>query len=282
LAKFDPTLTVTWSTYLGHAAGQWARGVALDGSGAVYVAGYGNKPWSNWGRARENHHGSDDGFVTKIAAPTCSPENTCIRPACGARRAQAWFAYEHCVQTSIEKYYFDATSPYDEDMKTCRADYFSVCSPQTRFTDNGDTVTDNLSGLVWEKKTNTNLHEPNAIHTWSRSNSTGPWEEDGTAFSVFLAGLNAVPFDGIPGWRLPTFAELTSLMKVETAVSAVLPEFPDTAAGAYWSSTNDPTHADCAWYVIFTPPVGMIPVVASTSAGAKTTAYHVRAVRGGY
>src|SRR5438309_1884226 len=75
-----------------------------------------------------------------------------------------------------------------------------------RFTDNGTTVTDNLTGLTWEKKTNdSSARDVGNEYTWSTG---APWAENGTAyyavFSGFLETLNNSSFAGTNDWRLPT------------------------------------------------------------------------------
>ena len=66
-----------------------------------------------------------------------------------------------------------------------------VCkSTLPRYVDNGDgTVTDNITGLMWEKKTSTCTGEITCwtnFYTWT---STGTLA-DGTLFTSFIAGLN--------------------------------------------------------------------------------------------
>src|SRR5437762_12871378 len=72
-----------------------------------------------------------------------------------------------------------------------------ICkSAVPHYVDNGDgTVTDNQTGLMWEKKTGTvgtpnpDLHDVNNFYTWS---GVGPYYQnpDGTLFTPFLATLN--------------------------------------------------------------------------------------------
>jgi len=75
-----------------------------------------------------------------------------------------------------------------------------------RFHDNGDgTITDNQTGLMWEKKDDAGgIHDKDNTYTWSTGS---PWNPDGTAFTAFLATLNTPPcFAGHCDWRLPTSA----------------------------------------------------------------------------
>jgi hypothetical protein len=114
-------------------------------------------------------------------------------------------------------------------------------------------VTDNLSGLVWEKKDNAGgVHDKDNLYSWS----TGTNKGDGTAFATFLTGagtgLNVAGFAGAKDWRLPTLAELQTVMFdftctgrgggatcvctgpcVDPALDAA-----NTQSGAYWSATS--------------------------------------------
>ena len=82
----------------------------------------------------------------------------------------------------------------------CTADL----SAAPQFVDNGDgTITDRDTCLVWEKKDNAGgIHDLNNVYQWSSSGSA----MDGSAFTVFVAGLNSAAFAGHQDWRLPTAA----------------------------------------------------------------------------
>jgi hypothetical protein len=117
------------------------------------------------------------------------------------------------------------------------------------YTDNGNgTITDNNTGLMWEKKSNDGTFNSFTIlYTWDQ------------AFTVHVAGLNAGTFGGHSDWRLPNVRELESIVDYATAAPAVSVEFnsphctdgsgiPVTVltgnctlrGGFYWSSTNFP------------------------------------------
>lgn len=155
-----------------------------------------------------------------------------------------------------------------------------------RFVDNGDgTVTDNLTGLDWEKKTdNATANDKDNAYIWS------------AAYSIFLSGdinppgLNeeqpaamgpfTVPCFGTTpcSWRLPTIAELQTLLSEPfpcTTSPCIHPIFGATIVNDdYWSATTLANDASRAWGVFF--------LTGEVSYGPKNaTTNSVRAVRGG-
>jgi hypothetical protein len=129
-------------------------------------------------------------------------------------------------------------------------------------------VTDNQTGLQWEKKTGTvghtiscsqqvpcaYPHDVNNIYTWSVSTSGAP---DGSAFTQFLATLNTPPcFAGHCDWRLPTLTELQAILLAPYpcgTLPCIDPTFGPTGGAAlnthlYWSTDAD---ACCGWVVCF-------------------------------
>src|SRR5262249_62317536 len=100
----------------------------------------------------------------------CPGVNWCADPAslqklskCGQKYAAAWPKLQTLTGTS------------------CAAE---------RFGDNQDgTVTDNLTGLVWEVKDDANgIHDKDNAYTWSTG---APVVKNGTAFTAFLSTLTS-------------------------------------------------------------------------------------------
>ena len=146
------------------------------------------------------------------------------------------------------------------------------------FTDNRDgTITDNNTGLQWEKQSNADgsIHDVGNTYMWT------------DAFAVRVAGLNAMIFAGHNDWRLPNVRELQSIVNYQNANPAMSPAFQNdtcmdgctvltcscTSASAYWSSSTDASSPAGAWYVDFN--VGVVKFV------RKSFTFRVRAVRGG-
>jgi hypothetical protein len=160
------------------------------------------------------------------------------------------------------------------------------------FRDNGDgTITDNSTGLMWEKKSGpgSGFHNVTLTFSWSQPGQSGT-APDGTAFTQFLADLNGqwgpnIPFANHSDWRLPTANELLSIVDRSRPNPGpfIDPIFGDTQSFYYWSNTdannlgpNDPYYALC---VNFGYVTNIYPAIQN---GHKVEPYrcYYRAVRG--
>lgn len=154
------------------------------------------------------------------------------------------------------------------------------------YTDNGDgTITDNNTGLMWEKKSDDgSVHDWDNSYTWGMTSS--PYTMNGTMVTSFLATLNTPPcFAGHCDWRIPNKKDLESIVDVEIynpAVSAVFnngctPGCTVTTRSCtrsyYWSSTTYRGYEGFAWYAYF--------FYSDVDTNTKSNGSYVRAVRGG-
>ena len=196
-------------------------------------------------------------------------------------------------------------------LTSCGGDSHQQASaPPSRFVDNRDgTVTDNSTGLTWEKKTGT-LHtganlldcstvctlgtcealpcydpdDVNNAYSWS----AGGAAPDGSVFTVFLAELNGMlcragttctSLAGHSDWRLPTISELQTILDQSgpycqngnPCINSIFG--PAAIASGYWSSSTNAFGADYAWGVGF--------AVGDVGSSLKSSLASVRAVRGG-
>jgi hypothetical protein len=145
------------------------------------------------------------------------------------------------------------------------------------------TVVDHLTGLEWvvTNDTGSGLLDKDNTYTWS----AGTNDPDGTAFTVYIAGLNGGSYGGHADWRLPSSggccgfgpfapAELESIVDCSFG-SPCIDEalFGDTASSSYWSATTFAANPNFAWVVLFGS--------GDVDGDGKTIGLHVRAVRGG-
>jgi streptogramin lyase len=111
-----------------------------------------------------------------------------------------------------------------------------VAWPSPRFTDNGDqTVTDNLTGLIWTKDTGTPTVGtcPGGIKTWQDALD-------------YVACLNSSNYLGHHDWRLPNANEFYSLVdrsRYNPALPAGHPFANYQTTSKYWTSTTDAGNA---------------------------------------
>ena len=109
--------------------------------------------------------------------------------------------------------------------------------PDPRFTDNGNTVTDNLTGLMWVKDANLMV-----------TNNIG-FDDDGTEDDGLVTWFHALEYalllssdsyEGFSDWRLPNNRELRSLVDYQYE-SPALPQghpFTNVQNSYYWTSTT--------------------------------------------
>jgi hypothetical protein len=182
------------------------------------------------------------------------------------------------------------------DLAACQGATTTTTSSTTtsttlRLVDNGDgTVTDNKTGLQWEKKDNTcpGIHCVTDTYSWSSSGSA----PDGGAFATFLNMLNGGAtgvgncvssngttqtggFAGHCDWRLPTVTELLTIKDCSFGSPCIDPVLGASAPAVspYWSSTTVAGSPTQVWKIFFstTPP----------SKDGKILGTVVRAVRAG-
>ena len=129
------------------------------------------------------------------------------------------------------------------------------------YTDSSNSVTDNVTGLMWAK---------DGAGAGCLNNSSVVW----SSAIDWAVGLT---FDGYSDWRLPNVTELQSILVRDAGqgspyINATY--FTGTKSGSYWTATTPPYAADFAMMVDFNN--------GGVSCDVKSTyRYYVRAVRGG-
>ena len=160
-----------------------------------------------------------------------------------------------------------------------------------RFVDNGNSITDNYTGLHWMETCCLDgvadyANPLDADNTYTWSNLSGcPFAgcPNGTAFTDLLGRLNACTWSNITqgflgyaghcDWRLPTRAELRTILDCSFS-PCISPAFGPTAPSEHWASNTSVGLPDVATCINF----GTGEVFCGHT---KTWSFHVRAVRGG-
>jgi hypothetical protein len=145
-------------------------------------------------------------------------------------------------------------------------------------------VKDNVTGLIWEVKTDkddipnyANPHDADNEYTWYDSNpatngGNPGFPGDGTDTEDFIAALNETNFGGYSDWRLPTVKELSFIKNMDNYSTHIdTTYFPNTVAAYYQTSTS---YLSLVWIVLFQSGEVWDLVKSSYSP------YHARAVRG--
>jgi hypothetical protein len=137
---------------------------------------------------------------------------------------------------------------------------------------NWDCVKDNITGLMWEVKTNDGgLHHYDWIYTWYEPDNTKNGGTAGTQnggicsdkkhpaasacdTDAYVKAVNAAGWCGAKDWRLPTKEELHSIVSYaddyyERAVDTAY--FPSAAGRPLWSASPYAGNPGHAWYVGF-------------------------------
>jgi hypothetical protein len=143
------------------------------------------------------------------------------------------------------------------------------------YTDNGATVTDNVTGLEWQKCSAGQSGSDCSINYWATSYNW--YQASGTYNASYNSGGYSV-CTALYGsdWRLPTEKELISIVNYgipfpSPTISATY--FPYTVSSGYWSYTTIATEPAGAFYVNFSN--------SSNGGFYKYETLYVRCVRGG-
>ncbi len=125
-------------------------------------------------------------------------------------------------------------------------------------------MVDNFTGLVWEVKIDDPLDPSHYAHTyaWFQPDPSADGGQPGTADGGFCAGsvcdisayvteINALNLCGAGNWRVPTRAELATLVHAGEQLPAIALEFFPWGAGGTWTITPMAAQSDRAWQVNF-------------------------------
>lgn len=217
-----------------------------------------------------------------IVRAALAPERQCHKD-----RYEAASKYAACQHKTVATFFAKVdTEKLQEALSKCRTKYTSTWTKirkkalgtgstcdTNRFVNNGGSVTDNLTGLEWEKKTDDGFtHDKDDSYLWSAASFI--FLAGGSGLNGALLCMSVVPFKC--DWRLPTHAELQTLLSEPYPCSTapcIDPIFGPTIPSNTWTATQLADNLAYAWIVDFgTGEVFYHP---------KSVAWFVRGVRGG-
>lgn len=155
-------------------------------------------------------------------------------------------------------------------------------------------VKDNVTGLIWEVKTNDGgLHDMNDSYTWYNTNSQTNGGEEGFADNgetcdgyngsnastfcntqAFVARVNVSGWCGASDWRMPTYKELQGIVSYDRVSPAIDTDyFPNTPSDNTWTGSPLAYTSGQAWC--------LNSDIGSSTILEHTDSYPVRLVRGG-
>jgi len=149
-------------------------------------------------------------------------------------------------------------------------------------------VRDNVTGIIWEVKTNdngsydfSNPHDADNRYTWYDPNPETNGGDPGVIpigissyTKQFLDAINGANFGGYSDWRLPTLKELRSIAIYGWRSPSInINYFPNTKSSYFWSSTTYVGSPGNAWLISFKDGNDFL--------NGKSFNTYVRAVRGG-
>lgn len=129
-------------------------------------------------------------------------------------------------------------------------------------------VRDEVTGLIWEVKTDDGSIHNNRNYTWYNPDSTtnGGNEGipgDGTDTEDFLFQLNEVEvLGGFTDWRIPTREELRSIVNYGRDFPGINTDyFPHSYFQIYWSADTYASNSSYAWTMQIGPGYGFVGIV---------------------
>jgi hypothetical protein len=141
-------------------------------------------------------------------------------------------------------------------------------------------VRDNITGLIWEVKTDDDsVHGKHNKYSWYDSNPGTNGGNEGvpgkdTDTEDFIQKLNVEQLGGYSDWRLPSTRELASIVNLGRKDSFIdIDYFPNNQSSYYWTSTSNVLDNTEAWRIDFDDGEEYLK--------KKENSYYVRAVRGG-
>ena len=143
-------------------------------------------------------------------------------------------------------------------------------------------VLDEVTGLYWEVKTDDDgLQDKDLKYSWYKPTGLNGGNEGSQTLTdcsgvscnthAYAAAINSMALCGFSDWRVPTKAELESILDYSQTPAIDRNYFPYGQSVFYWTDTSSSTAANFAWLIHFSDGLNSI--------GAKTNKEQLRLVR---
>lgn len=166
-------------------------------------------------------------------------------------------------------------APYNETLCTDTGQDGAYNINPMSYTDNGGKVTDNNTGLVWQKQ------GADSPYNWYQASGTAhdTYNPAGPGYKDVCGELSSSSLGGFSNWRLPSRTELLGIVDYSVSLPAIqATHFPNTQ-DLYWVSDPDASNAIAAWFIYF--GYGYSGFNNYNAPKDNDQDYHVRCVSGG-
>ena len=117
-------------------------------------------------------------------------------------------------------------------------------------------VRDEITGLVWEAKSDNGIHDKNLSYRWGGASSSEYGEIRTPDWNTLILDSNDQVLCGLSNWRIPTVKELESLVNFNINAESDQPNidsnyFSSTIVSAYWTTNASAAKPSDAWAIHF-------------------------------
>ena len=117
-------------------------------------------------------------------------------------------------------------------------------------------VQDNVTGLIWEVKTDDGgIHDKDNRYRWGGVSAIGSANREGTYYDDWdslVNGANSTELCGFDDWRVPDIEELRSIVDYSRYYPSIdVDYFPNTESYRYWSASPNANDSGDAWLLYF-------------------------------
>ncbi|MEA2049889.1 MAG: DUF1566 domain-containing protein, partial [Campylobacterota bacterium] len=148
--------------------------------------------------------------------------------------------------------------------------YAKGITPSYTRDDTNDIVTDNITGYMWQDDSSAS----SVTKRWVTTANYNAGNYEDTSGDTATTYCSTLSLGGYSDWRLPSRAELLTIVDRSRYSPAIDPVFQNTASYYYWSSSTNASNTSLAWYVYFNS--GSTDYYRN-----KYYSYYVRCVRSG-